>query len=185
MQSRVIKGSLLLFYEGIRPFRGDWRILISSTLDGIMKKNTIDDFWAKVEKTSDCWLFQGSTAQKGYGSFRFHGKVYRAHRWIYEQTHGLIPEGMEVKHSCDVRNCVRPEHLTLGSHQQNMAEMAERKRSARGEKVNTSKLTEEEVRAIRFLRNAHDYTMKQLATHFKVDSSTICDIVNRKIWRHI
>ena len=81
-------------------------------------------FWEKVQKTDGCWLWTGATIAAGYGELAVGQprKPLRAHRLSWEMHHGPIPEGLLVLHHCDVRNCVRPEHLFLGTHQDNMAD---------------------------------------------------------------
>lgn len=76
-----------------------------------------DRLWAKVDKSGDCWLWQGVVNHHGYGVINvgtIAGKpkrVRRAHRVAYELTVGLIPDGMELDHLCRVRACCNPAHL--------------------------------------------------------------------------
>lgn len=79
-----------------------------------------DRYWAKVTKTDDCWLWDASLNNYGYGQFFFDGKARKAHRLSYEWAYGPIPEGLEIDHLCKVRHCVRPEHLEAVSHQTNL-----------------------------------------------------------------
>lgn len=67
---------------------------------------------------SGCWTWRGGTDHKGYGRFICEGQG-RAHRWSYQHFVGRIPEGMQVDHTCFVRNCVNPEHLRLVTPKQN------------------------------------------------------------------
>jgi hypothetical protein len=81
---------------------------------------------AKLDKTGDCWLFTGGHVPKGYGCI-WHSierrQVY-AHRLAYELASGApIPEGLVVMHSCDTPACCRPEHLSLGTTADNLADM--------------------------------------------------------------
>lgn len=67
-------------------------------------------FWQRVNKTDACWLWIGST-KDGYGRFWNDGKYVRAHRFLWETTNGIIPDGLVLDHLCRNRACVRPEHL--------------------------------------------------------------------------
>lgn len=75
--------------------------------------NTLDQFWAQVDKNtdSDCWLWTGRTDGKGYGFFSYASRAHRAHRLSYRLLVGEIPEGLQLDHLCRVRNCVNPAHL--------------------------------------------------------------------------
>lgn len=95
--------------------------------------NPVDRFAAFVNKTDDCWLWTGARTNAGYGVFQLRLRVQvRAHRYSYETSVGPIPNGMLVCHRCDNRLCVRPEHLFLGTHDDNMADMVGKGRQARG-----------------------------------------------------
>jgi HNH endonuclease len=84
----------------------------------------------------DCILHDGWISGNGYGLVRVGAKGRRlAHRVAYEQARGPIPKGMIVMHTCDVRACINPEHLILGTQQDNMVDMVTKGRSYQTQKT--------------------------------------------------
>jgi len=102
----------------------------------MFSKKTMKSFEAKYEVIEDtgCWEWTASQARGGYGQFTTSVKDgrtwYRAHRFSYTAHKGEIPEGMVVMHSCDNPCCVNPEHLSVGTHADNI-----RDRDAKGRGV--------------------------------------------------
>ena len=94
-----------------------------------------------------CWLWHESGAQ-GYGTLGFYGKKWLAHRLAWAAYKGTIPKGLHVLHKCDVRQCCNPDHLSLGTHQENMADMMRKGRNWHGANWN---------RAIPWYMTEHDY----------------------------
>lgn len=82
------------------------------------KKPDAERFWSFVDKSQDCWEWQGCKGN-GYGRFGLNYKVVPAHRYSYELTHGEIPEGLMIDHICHNRACVNPAHLRLADKKQN------------------------------------------------------------------
>lgn len=146
----------------------------------------IDRFWAKVDKRGpdECWLWTASLRPNGYGQFTWHyPNVVYTHRFSYELHTGIDPKSSMVCHSCDVRACVNPNHLWLGTQADNLADASRKGRLRRGEQH--SKLFRE--KDILEMRRLYDEGMMQsvIADQFKASRQTINDIVRRKSWRHL
>ncbi|MHB8742598.1 MAG: HNH endonuclease signature motif containing protein [Sulfuricaulis sp.] len=104
----------------------------------VIIERDITRFWSKVEKSDGCWLWRGAIIPKGYGYFHVGGRLGQnlgAHRVSWRITNGEIPKGMFVLHKCDVRNCVRPEHLWLGTAMDNTKDMVAKGRQPKHWKV--------------------------------------------------
>lgn len=116
-----------------RTFRpvGPQRYCSHDCYSGTLRVPIEQRFWTKVNKTATCWLWTAATI-RGYGQIAgiVSGKprpVY-AHRVSWELSKGAIPVGLEVLHHCDVPLCVRPDHLFLGTQQQNLTDAREKGR---------------------------------------------------------
>ncbi len=94
----------------------------------ILDNITIDD--------NGCWLMKPNKGINGYAQIHetINGKVtnIKAHRYSYQVFKGKIPQGLNVCHTCDVKNCVNPEHLWVGTHQDNMTDMVTKGRASPG-----------------------------------------------------
>lgn len=166
-----------------------------------MTPNDYERFMSKIgvgPRPDDCWEWTAGK-RRGYGQFYLGGRKHDAHRVIYGIWYGPIPDDMYVLHRCDNRSCVRPSHLFLGTHADNMRDAAikgtfstperlealAKMRPVRiGETSPFAKLTAEAVRVIR--QSCADGVSKaELGRQFGVDRTTIRDIVNFKKWRHV
>lgn len=146
-------------------------------------------FWNKVEKTDGgCWEWQGYKNYDGYGCFKLEGKVKHSHRLAYEELVGTIPEGLYVLHHCDNPSCVNPNHLFLGTNQDNMTDMVKKGRQSRlkGEKHGRAKLAEEDVIEIRRRVSVGKHGIQtKLGKEFNVSQTLISKIANRQRWTHL
>lgn len=140
-------------------------------------------FWSKVAKGEGCWEWQASLNTHGYGQFTTQKgcEARQAYRVAYELTFGPIPNGGHILHQCDNKLCVRPDHLRLGNHAENMREAGERGRMRRGELAPGAKLTADDVRQIRASGKSRD----ELGAEFGVNPRYISEIVSGRAWRHV
>lgn len=131
-------------------------------------------FWSHVEVTDTCWLWRSTVGTTGYGQFCMFGKYRKAHRVAYTLSVGEIPEGMFVLHRCDVPLCVNPDHLFLGTHQDNMADKAKKKRAGK-------KLTPEQASEIR-ARVAAGEQQRSVAAAFGISQAAVSKIARGEWW---
>ena len=147
-----------------------------------MDEGLAERLWARVDKTGSCWLWLGCRQRTGYGRIASRGKVLRTHRVAYELCVGTIPAGLSVCHHCDVRHCLRPEHLYVATHAQNLRKHPER--APRGERNSHAKLTEADVIAIR--RAARSGTpRRELRERYGVAKSSLRALITGQTWKHI
>lgn len=185
-------------------------------------------FWAKVDRQGPtpahrpdlgpCWVWTARLSPDGYGQFRVGGMDSpnaRAHRvsWIF--AHGPIPDGLWVLHHCDEPTCVRPDHLFIGTHKDNVADRDRKGRqargerhgwhthpetrprgerhgrythpetTARGERNGWARFTADEILAIRRAYAAGDIYQYELAEQYGTAQSVISSIVRRAVWAHL
>lgn len=187
--------------------------LINSAIE--LPPKRVAQFWLKAERGPTCWRWQKGKDRDGYGIFTISTWPCAAHRvaWVLER--GPIPVGMFVCHTCDVRDCINPDHLFLGTAEDNSRDMVAKGRSLkgdlsvprrypetrargerhgfrlhperrpRGERLGTAKLTDSLVREIRSRYEAGGITQKQLSVAYGVCSRTINLVVRRISWAHI
>lgn len=96
------------------------------------------EFWEKINKTENCWLWTGIINSKGYGSLRFGSTPQRstfAHVVSWKLKYGQYPPWFQVLHKCDVPNCVNPEHLFLGTISDNVRDAVTKKRHSETSKT--------------------------------------------------
>lgn len=179
----------------------------------LLPDEVIARFWLKVQKTDDCWNWTASTQNKGYGQFRctVDGKKSPrlAHRIAWALANGRWPEPEEfICHTCDNPRCVRIDHLFLGDHDTNMADMSRKgrhwtrqrpelvKRGAthylrlrpsairRGVEIGNHTLTEDLVLRARALRSL-GYTYEDIAHAVGCSKSQAFRVCKGACWKHV
>lgn len=142
--------------------------------------------WAKVQKGDGCWEWTGSR-RNGYGRIGIRDpkpRLLSVHRLSYEMHFGPIPDGMHVCHHCDNPSCVRPDHLFLGTHSDNMRDKVAKGRDGghrykAGEKHRMAKLTREQVDEIR----AADGPQHKIAARYGISQGHVSAIRSGVHWR--
>ena len=115
---------------------------------------------------SGCFLYEGTTDKfNGYGTISVNGKKQKAHRVAWVLAHGEIPPGKELRHLCDVPSCCNVNHLTIGTHAENMRDVSDRKRGRSGHQ----KLSAVQVKEIR----ESSEKLKVLANRYDVSEATV------------
>ena len=148
-------------------------------------KKSLEKIFENVEMISECgcWIWMGSIGRKGYGRVEIYGIELRAHRLSWEFHHGPIPEGLCVLHRCDVRSCVNPQHLFLGTNDDNIRDMVAKKRQSapRGEHNGSAKLSESDVKNIR----ADNRFQRIIASDYGISQTSVCNIKNHRRWKTV
>ncbi len=188
----------------------------------------LERFWLRVNKDGPipahkpelgpCWVWTGATTYQGYGKMNIRGVRNFTHRISWEIHNGPVPDGLWVLHKCDFTTCCRPDHLFVGTNQDNTADSTTKGRRASGERHGThtkpetlkrgdehwtnrmpekvkgesngfSKLTDDEVRAIRKAYKGDEYTNREsqqsIADRFGIHQTAVSAIVRRQTWTHV
>lgn len=163
-----------------------------------LSERQLSYYWNKIRfigaSDEECWDWIGALNAQGYGNWWASGKYLRAPRVAYFLANGAYPDRLHICHHCDRPACCNPRHLFIGTHTDNMQDCAQKGRNGsttrpesrpRGARVNTAKLTEDQVREIRKIFALGGITKSALARRFGIDW-TACDwVIQRRSWRHV
>jgi hypothetical protein len=144
-------------------------------------RGTLDQrFWRKVDRRGpdECWPWLAGKFKTGYGGIRIGDRSVKAHRVALELTLGEPLPALEVCHRCDNKVCCNPGHLFLGTHRDNMEDLARKLLHP------NRKLTPDQVRSIRE-RRAGGATASAVAREFGVSKGCVDGIVKGRSWRHV
>ncbi len=123
-----------------------------------------------------CWIWTGAHT-RGYGNVSYCGKRWSSHCLIYTLLRGKIPHGAIMRHSCDVRLCCNPDHLTPGTHQENRQDSI-----GKGRKLNdwrwVSEVSNSVIREIRLQHYVEDWSVRKIARRYELNSGYVRAIVN-------
>lgn len=183
------------------PDEGQQMVKSDVLVMGVGDLERFDSKFDEKERT-ECWIWKGAPDTLGYGRFKLNNGMRRAHRVSYRKHHGPIPDGLFVCHKCDVRLCVNPAHLFLGTANDNNQDAVSkgRNRGAPGDKNGSvihpetrltgernwnSKLTEKDVLEMRMLRKTENTSYRKLGMRYGVSHRTVRHIILRNNWKHV
>lgn len=154
----------------------------------------VNRFWKKVDKNGPivrpelgpCWLWTRKLTKRKYGMVWWTDQRSQfAHRVSYQLHYGDIPVDLFVLHRCDTRHCVRPDHLFVGTKQDNASDMISKGRQLSGMKNHASKLTDSRVLDARKRYFSGNATLTVLAAENNVSGSTMYAALIGQNWRHL
>lgn len=169
---------------------------------GYIFATPLERFWAKVEKSPDCWVWAGARSgslTRGRRTLIQYGSFYLgrdpetgrrtkigAHVWSWQDFHGKrVPPGQLVLHRCDNGLCVRPSHLFVGTPLDNSRDMKAKGRSrggGRGADSPLTKFTEQQVSEIKMKYAAGGVSQRALAREYGVSHTAVWSILNGQRW---
>jgi hypothetical protein len=150
--------------------------------------DAIKRFLTKIEKQPNgCWHYVGAKDADGYGMFWHNSRTIGAHRFSAEYLGNLTIKGQCVCHACDNPICVNPQHLFIGSNQQNTQDRHIKGRSVKGSKVGTSVYNETIIKSIKDAYKSRPHyrgIFKDLSEEFNVSYSVVWYACRNKSWLH-
>jgi hypothetical protein len=137
-------------------------------------------YWDEPADLDACWNWTGAS-RNGYGLFGLRGAMVGTHRLALVQSSGLNPADLDCCHNCNNRKCVNPTHLRWDTRTNNLHDRIAAGTDPKGERHGMSKLTEEQILAIR----ADDRSQRIIATEYGVSQPLISKIKSGDAWKHL
>lgn len=154
--------------------------------NSLKPSNPIAVFHKNITKNENgCWIYK-RIEKNGYGSITVKRKSISAHRFSYELHYGIIPVGLYVCHKCDIKNCVNPDHLFIGTAKDNKQDHIKKGLAVfpRGTKQPHAQLNEEKVSKIK-LKLKNGERQVDIAKEYGVKRNVIYDIKRGKNWHYV
>jgi predicted XRE-type DNA-binding protein len=133
------------------------------------------------DDVTGCWNWTGSIFDNGYGRITIDGKNALAHRVSYTHFFGSIPTGLQVCHKCDNKRCINPDHLYVGTHNDNMRDVANSD-VQKGENNGQAILTQSQVLEIKTHIRERKIVYRKIAEMYGVSRQAIKDIASKRTW---
>lgn len=147
-------------------------------------------YWSHVDKSpgqgpkGECWEWQSTKIQTGYGKVTIRRRQHTAHRISFFIAKGYWPS-LHVCHTCDNPPCVNPDHLFEGTPHDNRQDSIAKGRTTLGTRNGMAKLTPAQVLQIRAIGAQHTCTHQSIADRFGVSQTLVSMIIRRACWKHI
>lgn len=160
-------------------------------------EDDIRRFMSYVKKTKTCWLWIGGKSGSGYAFFTYKGRSVKASRFILEATNGPLSKDAVVCHNCDVKACVNPLHLFVGTAKDNYLDrvmpppLPQYTRALVNKSVNNcevngmAKLSRGKVLLIKAMHATGRFTQTEIASGLGVNVTTIHRVIKGETWRHV
>ena len=145
-----------------------------------------EQFWNQLLRDGECRVWSGYRNRGGYGRLSYRHEQWSAHRLAFTLANGPIPLGFQVRHSCDNPPCCNPDHLSIGTMEENNRDRVDRGRThlsgRSGEANSSARLTPDQVREIRQVYSEGRTSQAALAKIFGVSKQHVARIVNGQRW---
>lgn len=186
---RTLNGGYVKFADALFKRKQDYMTNHALLKSGRRERTTFSriEKYIYPEPNTGCWLWSGAVNDYGYGNTKkmtIDGYTLRgAHRVMYYLIHGRFDYSLYVCHSCDNTFCVNPDHLFLGTTQDNSEDMRIKGRAARGINRPNAKLDDSKVREIKGKYKTGKYTYRGLTQEYNCHG--VKDILLGKTWTHV